>query len=390
VSQGSADSTPSPAVPGDRITLLKDGDQAFPAMLQAIASAQREVTLEMYWFDDSAIGRRFVQALAERARAGVAVSVLYDAIGSLGNDGALFTPLTEAGGQVVEFNPIAPWRRRFAVTRVSQRDHRKILTVDQRVGFVGGLNIGLPWMATGDGGGGWRDDVARVEGPAVGRLRELFDDTWRRQGGTSPRLPSLRRTRERLRETRAEIARSAAEVAVLGHDAWVARRAIRRAYLSRIRGAQRRVLLENSYFLPDAATRREIQRAARRGVEVRVVVPRTGDVPAVTWATRFMYAGLLRAGVHVHEWTPSVLHAKTAVVDDWATTGSYNLDYRSLRYNLEANVASQDPGFVDAVAGSIRRDLAAGCEEVDPAVWARRPWLDRVKEGLFWLARTML
>ncbi|MBI5516320.1 MAG: phosphatidylserine/phosphatidylglycerophosphate/cardiolipin synthase family protein [Deltaproteobacteria bacterium] len=374
----------------DRISLLKDGDEAFPAMLAAIAAAEREVTLEMYWFDDSAIGRRFVEALAERARAGVAVSVLYDAIGSLGGDRALFAPLTEAGGQVVEFNPIAPWRRRFALTRVSQRDHRKILTVDQRVGFVGGLNIGLPWMAPRDGGGGWRDDVARVEGPAVGRLRELFDETWKRQGGGAPRLPSLRRSRERLREARQEIARGAAEVSVLGQNAWLARRAIRREYLSRVRGARTRVLLENSYFLPDGATRREIQRAARRGVEVRVVVPRTSDVPAVAWATRFMYAGLLRAGVHVHEWTPSVLHAKTAVVDDWATTGSYNLDYRSLRYNLEANVASRDPRFVEAVAGSIRRDLQEGCQEVDPEAWARRPWLDRVKEGFFWLARTLL
>src|SRR5581483_5427088 len=118
-------------------------------------------------------------------------------------------------------------------------------------------------------------------------------------------------------------------IAVIGHDAFVARRAIRRAYLSHIREARHRVLLENSYFLPDTAVRRALERAARRGAEVRIIVPRMGDVPSVTYACRAMFAGLMRAGVHVHEWVPGVLHAKTGLVDDWATTGSYNLDYRS-------------------------------------------------------------
>jgi cardiolipin synthase len=179
------------------------------------------------------------------------------------------------------------------------------------------------------------------------------------------------------------------EVEVLGHDAWGARMIIRRRYLSHIRTATKRVLIANSYFLPDGAVRRALENAARRGVEVRVIVPRHSDVPAVAWATRALYARLMKAGVHVHEWTRGVLHAKTALIDGWATTGSYNMDARSWRYNLEANVATDHPDFVAAVERSLRDDLREG-EEVDPAQWAKRPWVDRLREWWFYLFRKSL
>lgn len=385
------ESSAAPCV--EEIRLLRDGVEAFPAMLSAIAAAREDVVLEMYWLDASLMGRRVVAALAERARRGVAVRVMYDAIGSLGVDTSMYADLLAAGGKVLEFNPIAPWRKRFRLTRVSNRDHRKMLVVDGRVAFVGGLNIGEPWAPKADGGGGWRDDVARIEGSCAGRVRALFFENWARQGGDHPPGMALPDGRDSIVRTRRETGLDGGDepaVALLGHDVRGARRLIRRSYLSRIRAAKRRVFIANSYFIPDPVVRNELERAARRGVEVRIMLPRISDVPAVMWASQAMYARLMRAGVHVHEWTLGVLHAKTGLVDDWATTGSFNLDYISLRYNLEANVASTHASFVDAVAASFARDLAEGCEEVDPASWARRPWWPRLRSWAFYLARKVL
>jgi len=374
------------------VTLLRDGEVAFPAMLDAIAAARREVLLEMYWLDDAPVAKRFIAAMTERARGGIPVRVLYDAIGSLGAPDSRFQELLEAGGKVVEFNPIAPWRRRFRFGWIEQRDHRKMLILDGAVAFVGGLNIGLPWMACAEGGGGWRDDVARIDGAVAEKARTLFYETWRRQGGDCPHDVAWT-PKKPLRVAAREVVHAAqvghGEVEVLGHDAWGARMIIRRRYLSHIRTARRRVLIANSYFLPDGAVCRALENAARRRVEVRVIVPRDSDVPAVAWATRALYARLMKSGVHVHEWTRGVLHAKTALIDDWATTGSYNMDARSWRYNLEANVATDDRDFVAAIERSLREDLR-GSEEVDPAAWAQRPWTDRLQEWWFYLFRKTL
>ncbi len=378
-----------------RLTLLRDGVEALPAMHAAIAAAREECLLEMYWLDDSPAGRDIVDALTARAREGVQVRLSYDAIGSLGVSPSLYDDLRAAGGEVREYNPIAPWRTRFALTRVSQRDHRKLMVIDGRVAFVGGLNLGRPWLPVAEGGEGWRDDVARIEGEAAGRVRAMFYDTWARMGGGRPADLAPRTSRELLLDTRAVLRGDGTTgppvpVAILGHDAWGARRAIRRAYLSRIRQARRRVYIANSYFVPDVAVYRSLQHAARRGTEVRVIVPRVSDVPPVTWAGQHLYARLMRAGVHVHEWTHGILHNKSGLIDDWATVGSYNFDYLSLRYNLEANMASVDRGFVAAMEASFRVDLTEHCEELDPRRWARRGWRPRARSYFFYLLRKFL
>ena len=155
-------------VAGHRVTLLKNGREAYPAMLSAINAARRQVLLEMYWFDSGRIGRRIALALAAAARRGVEVALLYDSLGSVEAEGEMFAALRAAGVHVVEFNPIAPWRERFNLEKLSRRDHRKILVVDGQVGFTGGINISDLWLPEEEGGEGWRDDMVRVEGPAVG------------------------------------------------------------------------------------------------------------------------------------------------------------------------------------------------------------------------------
>lgn len=417
----------------ESIELLRNGAEAYPAWLEAIASAQDEILLEIYWFESDRTGWRFANALIERARAGCDVFVLYDAIGSLGTDRAMFAAIEAAGGKVLEFHPVAPWRKRFRLDRVTLRDHRKLLVVDATVGFTGGMNICDKNAPREEGGEGWRDDAVKVTGPAVLEMRALFFDTWLRLGGPAPRRgaavvrrarkalvaaarqqaaslppPALSdshspvRWRERLYRA-ARISRPGTEITkspvatmdvmprirVLGHDAWGARRSIRNMYLRHIRNAREKILIRNSYFVPDNRVRRALERAARRGVEVRVIVPARSDVPAVAYAGRALYASLMRAGVHIHEWLDGMMHAKTAVIDDWATVGSYNLDYRSLRYNLEINVAVRDPSFAAQVEQSFRADLAH-CREIDPVAWARRPFLQKVLEWLHYLVRQFL
>ena len=212
-------------VEGNRVTLLHDGVQCYPAMLEAIAAAEREVLLEMYWFGSDRTGWRFAEALMEKARAGIPVDVIYDAVGSIEADGALFDALRDAGCRVLEYNPIAPWRQRFRLGVVNNRNHRKMLIVDRKIGFTGGVNIGDPWAPEEEGGEGWRDDMIRIEGPAVEFMRRIFLHGWKSTvGGTPPRASEP--PAEELEDGEAD-----ARVRVLANHYFGERRAIRRAHV---------------------------------------------------------------------------------------------------------------------------------------------------------------
>ena len=382
----------------ETVTLLRDSVMAYPAWLRAIAAATEEILLEMYWFSSDATGWRFASALIERARAGVDVRVLYDALGSYATSPAMFQALAEAGVDVREYHPIHPWRAKFAFSGVSLRDHRKILVVDDIVGFTGGINITHAAAPREEGGGGWRDDAVMVTGIAAEELRRLFFDTWLKMDGPPPRRGGKVERRDAL--ALIDAARVTAlthhghaevrpVVQVIGHAAFGAHRLMRKEYLAHIRQARERILISNAYFVPDAFVRRALQRAARRGVEVRVIVPARSDVPSVTFASSAMWSQLMRAGVHIHLWKDGMIHAKTAVIDAWATVGSYNLDYRSLLYNLEVNVASSDDVFVESLASSFRKDLGH-CDQVDRGTWNRRPLARKILEWIFYRLRKLL
>lgn len=368
-------------VGGDKIRLLRDGRQAFPAMLEVIAGARREILLEMYWIGDDAVGRRFRDALVERARAGVRVCVVYDAIGSLGITPAWWRPLFAERGRAVEFHSISPLDPRFGFDRVETRDHRKLLVVDggtgtqgtrathettPTIGFTGGINLALPWMPPENVAPAWRDDMVQVVGDAAEELRSLFFLTWKRLTGEAPPGDAhpLRRRRDR-------------PVWVLA-SRWRISRSIHREYLVRINRAHQRVDIANSYFVPDRSVRAALFRAVRRGVEVRVLVPSKSDVPVVQYAAEALFATLLDHGVRLWTLPGPMLHAKTAIIDDVFTTiGSYNLDQRSWRKNLEANLAVEDGAFARHVRRWFERDLG-DATPVDARAWrarsvARRP-----------------
>ncbi len=360
----------------------------------------------MYWFAPDETGRRFVEALRARATEGVDVFVLVDGFGSLAG-AAMFDELTAGGISVRWFHPLAPWTKGFQLSQVGMRDHRKILVIDGKTAFVGGINIT-------DRSEPWHDYSARVNGLAAHELRTLFFDTWLRLRGPEPRrLPPVRpRSRKELRrQARAQLGlrprrgfvhRPSSRLSeedtarcvvpdpqVHGHPSWTAHHTIRHLYLRRIHDAQHRILIENAYFVPDALVRRALERAARRGVDVHVLVPEVSDLPSVALASRAAYRKLMESGVHIHFWTHGMLHAKTAVIDGWATLGSYNLDYRSLLYNLEVNVATTNDGFVEELAANILADRAAS-REIGLAAWKERPFWTKCIEWVAYRFRKWL
>jgi cardiolipin synthase len=372
-------------VPGNAVQLLRDGREAFPAMLEAIAGARQQVLLEMYWFGSDRIGRLFAQELGRACQRGVEVAVIYDSVGSIGADPAMFAELEAQGANILEYNPVAPWRRRFRLsfTRLSRRDHRKILVVDGALGFTGGINLADQWSPVEEEGGGWRDDMMRISGPAVDGLARCFHRVWRRH-----ELPAIARlpaapvpvgSGERLLPVR-----------ILGERYFRHRHEIARDYASRLYAAKKTVYISNSYFVPDGSVRRALVRAARRGVDVRVIVPAHSDVEPVKFAGRAQYGRLLKAGVRIYEWQEGMFHSKTAVIDSsWCTTGTFNFDYMSLRRNLEVNASVLDPELAAQVEASFCEDLKR-TREVSAQELQFRPLGERLLEAGFYRMRKWL
>lgn len=371
---------PQALKPGNRVQPLRDGREAFPAMLEAIGRAKIYVHLETYILHSDRTGRRFGEALADRAASGVSVRLMYDSVGALGIADDYLRDLIHAGVEIVEYHPIAPWRKRFGLTR---RDHRKILVVDGQIGFTGGLNIGDEYAPVEDGGGGWHDMHARLEGPAVAELARLFRRTWIKAGGRP-----FPQHEERAQEVVAS--EDTAFAMTLGNEEVKRRWGIRRAYLHAVRRARRSISIANAYFIPDRGIRRALVNAAQRGVAVRVIVPSTSDIPAVKWASRRVFAGLLKRGIRLFEWTDKMMHAKTAVIDSvWSTIGSNNLDNRSLLYNLEVVAVVVDRPFGAEMERHFDADVAQS-REVSLTTWKRRPFWHKVAEWFFYQFRHWL
>lgn len=365
----------------NRVALLKDGYQAYPAMLAAIASARRSLCLETYILREDAMGTRFLDALIERAKAGVEVLLMYDFWGSEVSEPTLST-LRAAGVKVLAFRP---WRwlgslsRAFA--RVRKRNHRKSLIVDGVVGFTGGLNISNDYAAVEDGGRGWRDTHVRISGPDAMALEKLFLTTW-----TQHRGPKFDPTRfERPRTAGCE------KLRVVGNDFALDRKGIRREYERAFAKAQNRIFVTNAYFLPPAKMVKALIAAARRGVRVGVILAATTDVKLVLWAARGLYPKLLKAKIEVYEWNAGrVLHAKTAVVDGaWATVGSSNLDPLSLRQNLEVNAIVMEPNFASALERLWVEDLVH-CHRVTSETLKEYGLIDRLVSAIAYRLRHWL
>lgn len=358
-------------IAGNEAVLLRDGEEVLPAMIEAIRAATRSIDVEMYCFADDFVGCRFARALADRAARGVDVRVLVDAAGSRRTPRSFFGWMRGRHIRVQGVNPL----RKFLLHGVPfrWRDHRKLLVVDGATAFVGGLNLSRDYAPTREGGCGWRDAAIRLDGPVVAALSLSFDRLWRDEG----------RARDLGVATRVDppAARGDVPAVVLesrpigpGPFASVFRHAIDRA--------RRRIWIANPYFLPPRSFRRALRRAAGRGVDVRILVPRRSDSSFVLRASQRAYAYYLRSGIRLFEWPGAMMHSKAAVVDGlWSTIGSYNIDPLSLLVNRELNVVLLGRATGEQFEAMFDQDFARA-EEVDAARWTVRGPLRRLQEQL--------
>jgi cardiolipin synthase len=370
--------TGSPMSEGNRVTILKNGIEIFPAMLAAIRDAKRTINLEFYIYWDGEIGRKFAEALAEKARAGVTVKVILDAVGSAQMSQSLVDFMARNGIDMEWYHPL----RWYTISTVNHRTHRKLLVVDGRIGFSGGVGIADDWLGDADSKNHWRDTVARVEGPVVTQMQSAFMDNWVKSRGELltglDYFPTLAVAGPHLTQ-------------VLKSSPTEGSSTVKLLYIISIVSAVKSIYISNAYFVPDADTTRALEGAVRRGVDVRVIVPgEFTDVPIARQASRWHYERLLGRGIRIFEYQPTMMHAKTMVVDGaWSTIGSSNFDDRSFRLNDEVNINIYNDGLAAEMETMFHADLAR-CEEVTLRKWFRRGWLDKTKEKLAGVFRPQL
>lgn len=368
----------SPLTLGNQVTLLQDGAATYAAMFAAIRKARNHINLESYIIEDDAMGQQFADLLLEQGR-GVQVNVIYDSVGAFNTPKAFFDRLTSGGVAVLEFNPINPLSAK-AQWLVNNRDHRKLLVVDGHTAFIGGINIScvyssgsatrLRGKATGNIAA-WRDTDLQVEGPVVGELQKLFIETWEKQHGKpladKAYFPALKVQGKDI-------------VRAIGSTPDAPYSLIYVTLMSAIGNAEKHVYLTNAYFVPDPQLLEALADAARRGVDVKLILPSHSDSDVVFHAGRSHYLALLKAGVRIYERQGALLHSKTALIDGvWSCVGSSNLDWRSFLDNDEINVVVLGREFGQQMQAMFAKDLDASVA-IDPATWEGRSPMLRVKE----------
>ncbi len=357
-----------PVVGGNAVTCYRETSAAFADLLAAIEGARHHVHLEYFILRSDATGMQLLEVLTKKAKEGVQVRLLYDAMGGLHFKRSALVPLTEAGGEVAVFLPLNPLR---SLIRVSLRNHRKIAVVDGRVAFTGGMNIGDEYLGKGRLGY-WRDAVLRIEGPAAGQLQRVFCEDW--EFATRTRLEGTE-----YFPTLEAAGSSTLQVASSGPDQEV--NTIREIYFAAILAARKRVWIASPYVIPDAGLFDALRLARHRGVDVRVLSLARPDHYVSYYAGRYYAAELLGMGVKVYQYQRGMMHAKTILVDsEWAMVGSANLDNRSLHLNFEVGCLLHDANLAAGLEEEFLRDLEVSVP-MDHAVLARRTLAGRVLDN---------
>jgi cardiolipin synthase A/B len=381
-----------PLVVGNKVTLLQDGPATYEAMFAAMRQAKDTINVESYIFDDKEVGQKFAQALLARQAAGVQVSVIYDSVGNFKTPKEFFDRLRAAGIRVVEFNPINPLaaKKHWAI---NHRDHRKLLIVDGRTAFLGGINISNVYSSGSSSGSGssgrqknkrespWRDTDIQIDGPVVSDFQKLYLETWAKQQGTPlpprnyfPAVPAQGK----------EIVRA------IGSTPDDPYSAMYLTLIAAITNAQKQVYITDAYFVPDPQLTNALIDAARRGVDVRLILPSTSDSRSASYAGRSHYAELLKGGAKIYERRNVLLHAKTAVIDGvWSCVGSANLDWRSALDNDEINAVILGREFAERMLSAYALDQAQS-DLIDLEHWQHRSLRERWKETLFRICGRLL
>jgi cardiolipin synthase len=346
-------------VQGNRVEVLLNGDEIFPAMLAAMREARRTITFANFIYEEGEIAREMAATMAERCHAGVKVNVLLDAVGSAKMEEAHRDILRDAGCRLAFYRPLNP----LTIRRFNHRNHRRVLVVDGRVGFTGGVGVGEAWMGNGRQAGRWRQTDVRVEGPVVRVLQAAFAETWRDAtgqllGGDDFFPPLTRRGNLAIQAVPSSPAHGATEAYML--------------FLLAIDSARSSIALTNPYFVPDDGIAKALARAAERGVDVSII---TAGVAGNTLdrllrvASRTHFPRAVNAGVKIYEYQAAYLHAKTVVIDGrWVSIGSVNIDNRSFALNSELNITALDRGMATRMLDVFQKDLAHS-RHVPPSDW---------------------
>jgi len=374
----------SPLVAGNKVTLLIDGPATYAAMFKAIANAKDHINLETFIFEDDEVGRKFADFLLQKRSEGVRVNLIYDSLGCLNTPAAFFQRLRDGGILALEYNPINPAKAREKWL-LTHRDHRKILVVDGSVAFTGGVNISRVYSSSSVSGEhrerrideAWRDTHVQIEGPAVAEFQKLFLETWARQKG--PELPK--------RDYFPTLEREGNDlIEVVGSTPGQENRITYIMYVAAFTYAQNFIHLTNSYFVPDEQTLEALTDAAKRGVDVKIILPAISDESPVFYAGRSHYRHLLKSGVKLYERRDTMLHAKTAVIDGvWSTVGSTNMDLWSFLRNDEVNAVILGRGFASQMELLFEKDIEDS-HQIRLEQWKKRNFSERAKE---WLARLL-
>ncbi|WP_374040999.1 phosphatidylserine/phosphatidylglycerophosphate/cardiolipin synthase family protein [Massilia sp. PAMC28688] len=355
-----------PILEGNKVDVLLNGDQIFPAMLKAIREAQHTITLETYIYWSESIGKEFSAALSERARAGVKVHVMLDFIGSMKMDLAAIDAMKASGVKLQRFHKPVWWK----LTKLNNRTHRKVLVIDGKIGFTGGVGIADQWRGTAQDKQHWRDTHFRVEGPVVGQMQAVFNDNWTKSTGTvldgPAYFPALAPVGGHAAQMFSSSPSGGSESMLL-------------MYLMSITAARDTIHLSASYFVPDELTIKALVAAARRGVKVRILTPGAIiDSKIVRAASHESWGPLLAAGIEIAEYQPTMYHVKALVVDSlMVSVGSTNFDNRSFSLNDEANLNIIDAQFAKEQVAIFNDDWKHG-KLVTYAQWQNRPLLDKL------------
>ncbi len=372
----------TPLVKGNKVSLLIDGPATYAAMFGAVDAAKDHINLETFIIEDDETGRKFADLLLKKQSEGVQVNLMYDSVGSISTPQAFFQRMREAGIQVLEFNPINPMKA-HGRWRLINRDHRKILIVDGKVAVTGGVNISEVYSGGLSGSEQekgqqipWRDTDVYIEGPAVAEYQRIFLRSWQNQKG--PKLPERNYFPE-LKEAGHDL------VQVIDSTPGQMNRITFIMYVSAVTFAENAVHLTNSYFIPDKQLVRALTDAAKRGVDVKIVLPSISDSPIAFYAGKYYYSDLLKSGVNLYERRNAVLHAKTGVIDGvWSTVGSTNMDFWSFLNNDEVNAVILSRHFAEEMEKMFVGDLQES-NQIQWEEWRKRPLFPRIREWIFHL-----
>ncbi len=360
----------APITARNAVQVLLNGEEIFPAMIEAIHAARTSITYAQYYFEDGPVAREIVEALAERCRAGVGVSILLDAFGALDMPAESVDRMKASGCPVATFRPLSPVRW----DRSNRRNHRRVLVIDGRIGFTGGSGVSRKWMGNGRVEGHWRDTDVQVRGPIVEYLQGAFAENWLEATGIVLGGDSyFPRPVPPAGDAYAQVVRSSPAGGSF---------AMYTTFLLAMSSARRTIFITNPYFVPDGTMEDALAGAVARGVRVVVLVPGPIDHNLVRQASRGKFGRMLKAGVEIYEYRAALLHSKTMVIDGvWTTIGSTNLDNRSFALNDELNLVIYDAATARRLEQAFADDLAHS-EKVDYRSWRRRSVVDRVLEML--------